>query len=68
MKYVWKRLSQEDVNKIAEKYNLEPFERRIIELRREGAPLYRIANEIGYSFRSVERHSTKIFNKIRNDL
>lgn len=68
MKYVWKRLTKEDVERLTVKYNLEPFERRIIELRREGKPLFLIANEIGYSLRSIERHSQRILETILKDI
>ena len=68
MNYVWKRISKADVDRLAEKYNLEPFERRIIELRREGKSLVTVALKIGYSVSSVKRHSNKILKKIAEDL
>ena len=68
MSFRWKRLTEEDVERLSKKCGLEPIERRIIELLREGKPQYRVGMEVGYSLRSIERHSKRILEKILKEL
>jgi len=66
--YVWKRITNEDIDRFVRNYNLTPVERQILELRSAGFSLAIVGDKIGYDERHIRRLSAKLLDKIKNEL
>jgi DNA-binding CsgD family transcriptional regulator len=68
MRTIWKRLSVSDVNRLAEKHNLNYVEREMLKRLCKGKTHVIIADETLYSVRTVKEYAKIIYSKIKDDL
>ena len=68
MKFNWKRLSAQDVDKLIEKHSLNLTEREILKRLQKGKTQRFIADETTYSISHVEKTINRIYAKIKNDI
>ena len=67
-KFKWERLSYADIERLTRVCNLEPIEKRLLELRCKGITPDVVADEIGYSRRGMFYLSNKVLEKILKEL
>jgi len=60
LRFKWKSVSAQDVERLTKEHQLKPFEVQILDLRRKGMLVEFVAQEIGYSVRQTINHSNRI--------